>query len=1021
MANNNANHEWEDVEKVDQPRHDHELWQRSMQPGEESDRNQLNYAISLLNLDELVHRDQWPGVAVEQIAMYDRSRLKWHAAVLRRARWCFERAFRMNVPEFNEIIQQRLKLDPAFTYREWQRGRRNRYGDAVFRDGGESQTVLNFVYGGDQPDQAPQPAARAAHAIPDPQTEMNRAAALDHETVADFRGLQYPRLNVWPNQVTDTIRFRRMCDWIMRKNGVKINQSPAQDLKCADTHSSARGQELRQARMRPVPPALQIITRWMPARQSYKFNLPSPDAAAELGFELRERNAMKLTVYQRAVQLICSPRTSADSLLVWHPTGSGKTLSMISVVNNFLLDWVGQKHRRIFIIVPNVVVEQELARNILLDPGFVGHKMRTMNKGRQIAAGSYLTTSQIKEVNKLVTIVTYRKVGPRLGYDVDGSRRRPPSGHPVLAPNTADDAFNPFDNSCVIMDEVHNLLDITAKRDKSTMRSILSLRHAIADAQNLRCYGFTATPNPNDPMEVISLVNFMRCSTARRIVPHRNEEGLAVSKAVMVSASSMISYYDAKLDTKRYPKTHLVHVPVPISREQYDALRPWYKHYFAETNAQWHHDNLPNPFSRSTIAAGGVPRLQTKDRHYDATQDYIANDRDVFDPTVTRRPTDFMRSLGAQHKPFNILEGFGARRVGGRGRGQGRGRGRARGRRRARPLDDDTREELLGQFSDDEDVVLDDALSADDIAHPVWGTGKTLQMWTTSRKICYAAPGATRGLAKHVAKRNRLVRNGYTLVPKIEALVSQLAWFEAYSPIGRDFDADNIGEMGKHIVFSNFKGPGLHAIAHYLSTIGGGFERISSTAQLAASVQARPDAIRFIVLEANSKEVNMLLKSFNAESNSMGSQIALALLYTPMFKEGVEFRDVAAAHIMDPPGMYGELLQIIGRPVRLCSHGRLEARYENIAVKIFMYYSVIGHPKYYEGKMSMQAFSADYKAHLSEAGIRMGEQFTNSTPDEVTLKYLWETAKTSKGIEQIVKGFSVDRSAYWDRLMMQAD
>lgn len=327
-------------------------------------------------------------------------------------------------------------------------------------------------------------------------------------------------------------------------------------------------------------------------------------------------------------------------------------------------------------------------------------------------------------------------------------------------------------------------------------------------------------------------------------------------------------------------------------------------------------------------------------------------------------------------------------------------------------------EGLMGDMSDDPDAVLGDALDTTDIVHPVWGTGSVLAMWNRARQTCYVVPGAWRALQNDPAKLENLLQHSYDLAPKLEMLVSMLAYFTAH---GTADASTQQGKLGKHLIFANHKGPGLHAISHFLTGLG--FERISSAAQLGASVQNNPDAHRFIAMEGVTKDNKVLLRAFNSPDNSMGNMIAVGLLATALFKEGVDFKDVACVHIMDPPGTYGELRQIVGRPSRLCSHARLESLYgDKICVDVFIYCSVIGHPEFYNGQMSMIEFPLKFCEHLNAAGVKnnLGADNTihmpydcwpllNSSPDEVTLKHVIETKQTADGMEHIIQSFSADR------------
>ncbi len=98
---------------------------------------------------------------------------------------------------------------------------------------------------------------------------------------------------------------------------------------------------------------------------------------------------------------------------------------------------------------------------------------------------------------------------------------------------------------------------------------------------------------------------------------------------------------------------------------------------------------------------------------------------------------------------------------------------------------------------------------------------------------------------------------------------------------------------------------------------------------------------RFAVWSGDEKtETREEIKAvFNQPSNYNGSKIRI-IVGTPSIREGVSFRNIRQAHIIEPYWNWSRQMQIIGRSVRYCSHKLLPE--ENRNVKVYIYLST--HP-----------------------------------------------------------------------------
>ena len=996
------------------PFHDADLIQSQWMIDEE----QVDRALLLAGVSHSP-AGNWGTRLDQRIDGFQASGRAWHSAVLLRARWLLNMV-RFNAEMVNRVARKLgISPDALFNSFERNKSRRKRSNAESTRD---TTAFLQAVYRG-------------------------RGAQWN----TDREGLKWPPLSSWPPQINPADRydatgaFRRSCGEMLQRNGIRL---PArhEDRPCPPPAQQVATKPTRERLAAPIPDQFKqpVVQR----RGFWRFNLPDSDTAASTGLvDTEHTQVITLTAYQRSVKLLCSPRTSANSLLVYHPVGSGKTISMIAVLNNFVSDWTNHNDAvlesergrlpLVFFLVPNAAIRQEFLRNVLIDPGYVGQKLRSVDKGVRRAAGSYMTTSQVKALNRMMTILSYGEAARQFGFTDKGGRVPVKLKMPrFMDRERKNPDFNVLDGCCLIMDEAHTLLsnDSTRGGNKSKAHNpSAAIRHAIDDAQDLHVYGFTASPSPNHPIEIVKLLNHMRCRTLHRLALHKDRDGTGIPQSLLKQASGLISYYSTSWDTKRFPRHEVTVLPVPISAAQYAKMKPWYNVFYGGSGGHWAHEKLPNPFSAASLF-NPTSRTAPENRVVDVThqsevmQKRYQDPSDLYNgvatgdgdtsadgyaaPSASGATPIVKGDDSAEMSLLRLLNANAhARRLEEKAKPKPNpkttAKANTKGRQRSTSDTDD----------DDDDAHSTDSFVDDDEleqkAHPIWGVGSVLATWTAARKQTYALGSTWHNLAKP-GRLLEFMQNSWEYAPKFEFLVSRLAHSTAFGD--KQF-------LGKHLVFTSFAGPGLSALTNFLKGIG--FRHITSIEQLRRSQrQDPPDTPRFVALQNVDKAGLVLLRRFNEADNRDGAMLPVAVLNMDYFKEGVHFQDVVCAHILEPPQSNGQLQQIMGRCLRLCSHARLASDSSRIPpVSILIYCAVVGHPAYYsQDETTPENFVVEFAKHLQQAGAhskmtqrpwRASDHFTQwpctaSTPDEVTLQAIIEQNAADIATKKLISANCVD-------------
>lgn len=216
----------------------------------------------------------------------------------------------------------------------------------------------------------------------------------------------------------------------------------------------------------------------------------------------RVRSMSDLHPYQRVVSSYVSPSTPYRGLLVYHSVGTGKTITSISVMANFL-----KKDPKRIVIV-------------LVPPSLKGNYGRELDKVNDyiLYGKSFNSMEERKKYrDERVLITTYEMLAHRLAGTT-------PWNYPSLNKSTQfgalqnntkqmDSSSKPLlENTLIIIDEIQNVTAPSKGQqrvypDPDDAKIILqSLRYA----SNLKLLLLTATPMRNDPYELGILLNLLK-------------------------------------------------------------------------------------------------------------------------------------------------------------------------------------------------------------------------------------------------------------------------------------------------------------------------------------------------------------------------------------------------------------------------------------------------------------------------------------------------------------------------------
>jgi hypothetical protein len=254
----------------------------------------------------------------------------------------------------------------------------------------------------------------------------------------------------------------------------------------------------------------------------------------------KEIDTLKLEGYQIFVRDIFSPHTKHKRLLLYHNTGSGKTVTMLSLAKVFISYFKMMKTRSQITIVG--FTESTIMRELMRHPefGYITHtekaelerlercdtetekslfKVKRSIIRRRITSkrserGYFKFYGYQKFANELINITTSGELsGITLNYIYDddmlfNERIKMLIEKGYITINV--DLLETLKNGLFVCDEIHNVYNVRSKNNRG-----ISIKYALDYLEkdnpltSPRCLFMTATPLSGSPTEIIDLINIL--------------------------------------------------------------------------------------------------------------------------------------------------------------------------------------------------------------------------------------------------------------------------------------------------------------------------------------------------------------------------------------------------------------------------------------------------------------------------------------------------------------------------------
>jgi len=249
---------------------------------------------------------------------------------------------------------------------------------------------------------------------------------------------------------------------------------------------------------------------------------------------LGQQTSKELFPYQKLIRDYMMIETPYRGILLYHGLGSGKTCSSIAIGESLVTK------QRVVVMTP-----ASLAANyrgefatcpLFYEQHWSSKQLTDDNRAEAIALGisqefmekhgKYYVTAMNKEANFLKLPKTDQdmirdqvteSLTKRFEFiNYNGLSR---AAVEKLLP---EDAPNPFDDSVVIIDEVHNFISRIAKKDGG---AITPVYNAIYRAKKCKVVVLSGTPIINKPNEIAYLMNLIRGPIERITIPFKTMQG----------------------------------------------------------------------------------------------------------------------------------------------------------------------------------------------------------------------------------------------------------------------------------------------------------------------------------------------------------------------------------------------------------------------------------------------------------------------------------------------------------------
>lgn len=258
----------------------------------------------------------------------------------------------------------------------------------------------------------------------------------------------------------------------------------------------------------------------------------------------------ELSPHQEFVKRFMNYNTPYNGLLLYHGLGSGKTCSAIGITEEFRkANKYNSNFKKIIIVAyPNV---QENFKLQLFDHNKLKLENNIWNLGSCVGSAllSELKDYDIQNMKKEQIVHKIEKI-IRSNYAFMGyekfAKRIEKIGHfegnnEVKKKANKEKLKEYFEDSMIVIDEVHNIRLIGDKNTKKTANSILKL---VQNVKKMKLLFLSGTPMYNDPKEILFLINLLNINDNRSILYNKevfdNDNNLIVKNGEEIGKQKLI-------------------------------------------------------------------------------------------------------------------------------------------------------------------------------------------------------------------------------------------------------------------------------------------------------------------------------------------------------------------------------------------------------------------------------------------------------------------------------------------------
>ena len=254
------------------------------------------------------------------------------------------------------------------------------------------------------------------------------------------------------------------------------------------------------------------------------------DEAEDLCMKQAGSTSRELLSYQKLVRDYLLIETPYRGLLLYHGLGSGKTCSSIAIAESLMTT------KKVFILSPASLIDnyrgeiRKCGGPIYQESQYWEVKSiqspedREQAKGMGISDsfldknGRFFVTVPARQANyKTLPLEMQRGISAQIDDLIDQRFRFIAYNSPKFAESTAEAGM--FDDSVVIIDEAHNLMNSLAG-EKSEIR--MKAYDSIYRAKNTKVVCLSGTPVINNPIEISYMMNLLRGPIERVEIPTKS-------------------------------------------------------------------------------------------------------------------------------------------------------------------------------------------------------------------------------------------------------------------------------------------------------------------------------------------------------------------------------------------------------------------------------------------------------------------------------------------------------------------